>query len=197
MTKGEETRSRIVDRALELASVSGIEGLTIGTLASSLSLSKSGLFAHFDSREELQVAVLERAADRFRELVVLPALRAPRGEPRVRALFEKWLDWGKSSFLPGGCVFVSAAAELDDRPGRARDVLVQAQRDFISVLSQAARVAVEEGHFRADADPDQFAFELYALVLGFHHHSRLLREARSGRRVRAAFDRLVKSFSPD
>src|SRR5262249_39974579 len=127
----------------------------------------------------------------FRVVVVIPAMRAPRGEPRVRALFEHWLDWGKAE--PGGCVFVSAAAEYDDRPGSVRDALVQTQRDWLSTLTQAARIAIEERDFRADLDPEQFAFELYALVLGFHHHSRLLREPGSLRRAHAAFERLVTS----
>lgn len=193
LSKGEETRQRILAQALSLASTLGIEGLTLGVLASSLGLSKSGLFAHFRSREALQVAVLDTAAERFRELVVVPALRAPRGEPRVRVLFDKWLEWGKAKFQPGGCVFVAAAAELDDQPGPVRDKLVQTQKDWLGALTQAASIAVEEGHFRKDLDPAQFAFEMYALVLGFHHHSRLLREPGSTKRARVAFERLVES----
>jgi AcrR family transcriptional regulator len=192
-SKGQETRCRILNHALALASASGIEGLTLGVLASSLELSKSGLFAHFRSREALQIAVLEVAAERFKETVVAPALRAPRGEAQVRALFQRWLDWGKAKFQPGGCVFVSAAAELDDRPGPVRDVLVQGQRDWMSLLAKCARDAVDGEQFRKDVDPEQFAFELYALVLGFHHHSRLLREPQAVKRVRVAFDRLMDS----
>src|SRR5262252_8959952 len=177
--KGSDTRQRILERALALASTTGIEGLTLGVLASSLELSKSGLFAHFRSREALQVAVLEVAAERFRQFVVVPALRAPRGEPRVRALVTKWVEWGKAEFQPGGCIFVSASAELDDRPGRVRDVLVQAQLDWSATIAQAVRSAMEEGHFRADVDPEQFAFEIYAIALTYHHHARLLRQSGS------------------
>jgi AcrR family transcriptional regulator len=191
VTKGEETRTRIVDRAIELASTLGIEGITLGSLADSLELSKSGLFAHFKSREALQIAVLQAAAEHFREVVVSPALRAPRGEPRIRALFDHWIEWGKSKSLPGGCVFVSAAVELDDRPGPVRDVLVQTQKDWIELLAQTARTAIEEGHFRRDLDVDQFAFELYGIVLGFHHQSRLFRDPRALTRMRTAFDGLL------
>jgi AcrR family transcriptional regulator len=193
VTKGEETRARIVDRAMELASTMGIEGITLGSLAESLELSKSGLFAHFKSREALQIAVLQNAAEHFREIVVAPALRAPRGEPRIRALFERWIAWGKSKTLPGGCVFVSAAVELDDRPGPVRDILVQTQKDWIDLLSQTARTAVEEGQFHRDLDVDQFAFELYGIVLGFHHQSRLFRDPKALSRMQTAFERLLAS----
>jgi AcrR family transcriptional regulator len=193
VTKGEETRTRIVGRAMELASTMGIEGITLGSLADSLELSKSGLFAHFKSREALQVAVLQAAAEHFREIVIVPALRAPRGEPRIRALFERWIAWGKSKALPGGCVFVSAAVELDDRPGPVRDVLVQTQKDWIELLAQTARTAVEESHFRRDLDVEQFAFELYGIVLGFHHQSRLFRDPRALSRMQTAFERLLAS----
>jgi len=192
-SKGETTRQKIVDRALELASVQGIEGLTLGVLASSLELSKSGLFAHFRSREALQIAVLEAAVERFRRIVVEPAFRAPRGEPRVRALFEHWVAWGEAKFQPGGCVFIASASDLDDRPGPVREVLVQGQKDWLSALAQAAHVAIEEGHFAKKVDPEQFAFELYTLVSGYTHYHRLLREPRSEARVRAAFERLLSS----
>jgi AcrR family transcriptional regulator len=184
VTKGEETRLKIVDRAMELASTLGIEGLTLGTLAESLELSKSGLFAHFKSREALQIAVIENAAEHFREIVVVPALRARRGEPRVRALFDRWLEWGASKSLPGGCIFVAAAVELDDRPGPVRDVLVRTQRDWLDLLGQTARTAVEEGHFRKDLDVEQFAFELYGIALGCHHQSRLFRDPKALARSR-------------
>lgn len=178
---------------MKLASTVGIEGLTLGTLAESLELSKSGLFAHFKSREALQIAVLENAAEHFREIVVVPALRARRGEPRVRALFNHWLEWGASKALPGGCVFVSAAVELDDRPGPVRDVLVRTQKDWLDLLAQTARGAVEEGHFRKDLDVEQFAFELYGIALGSHHQSRLFRDPKALARTRKAFERLLES----
>ncbi len=192
-SKGSDTRQRILERALALASTSGIEGLTLGVLAGSLDLSKSGLFAHFRSREALQIAVLEAAAERFRQAVIIPGLRAPRGEPRLRALMLKWMEWGTAQFQPGGCVFVAAAAELDDRPGPVRDVLVKAQLDWLATIAQAARSGIEEGHFRRDLDPEQLAFELYGLALSFHHYTRLLRKPEAVQHAQSAFERLMES----
>jgi AcrR family transcriptional regulator len=191
MRKGERTRGAILDTSVRLASELGLEGLTIGRLAEALDLSKSGLFAHFQSKEALQVETLERAADRFRERVVRPGLAAPRGEPRVRELFERWMRWAGTARVPAGCIFVAAAAELDDRPGVARDRLVSLQEEWLATLAGAARRAVEAGHFRRDLDPELFAFELQGIALSYHHQSRLLREPRAGERARAAFDRLL------
>lgn len=191
MRKGEQTRGAILERALSLASQVGLEGVTIGRLADELDLSKSGLFAHFRSRERLEVEVLERAADRFVEVVVKPGLAAPRGEPRLRALFERWLRWPQEVPQPGGCIFVAASAELDDRPGPARDRLVQLQRDWLDVIAGAVRVAVSEGHFHRQVDPEQFAFETYGVMLICHLAARLLRDPEAVERARRAFDRLV------
>jgi AcrR family transcriptional regulator len=188
VAKGEETRQAILARAFELANVVGVTGLSIGRLAEATGLSKSGLFAHFGSKEALEVAVVKEAARIFVQEVMVPALREPRGEPRVRALFERWVAWGQR---PGGCFFVGASAELDDRPGPQRDALVQASKDWIDELTKAARIAIKEGHFRADLSPEQFAFEMYSLMLGFHTYFRFLGEASSLTRVREAFDRLV------
>jgi AcrR family transcriptional regulator len=195
-TKGAETRQRVVERALALASRFGIEGLSLGELAQSLELSKSGLFAHFRSKEALQIAVLEMAAERFRQTVVVHALRKPRGEPRIRELFERWLSWGEACSLDGGCIFVAASAELDDRPGPVREALVQTQRDLQATLAHAARIAIDEHHFRPDVDPEEFAFELYALVLGYAHAARLMRDPAAPKHVRAAFERLIAAARP-
>ena len=183
MAKGEETREAILDTALALASTGGLEGLSIGTLAQAVGLSKSGLFAHFGSKEELQLAVLRTASDRFVAKVITPALKAPRGEPRIRALFERWLAWEAAAFA-GGCPFLAVSNELDDRPGPVRDYLVQSQRDWLDVLANAARIAMAEGHFRADLDPRQFAYEIYSLILAFHQFHRLLREPDTEQRCR-------------
>jgi AcrR family transcriptional regulator len=191
MRKGELTRQGILQHAAGLASSIGLDGLTIGRLADDLDLSKSGLFAHFGSKEGLQVQVLEHAAARFTEVVVRPALRAPRGEPRVRALFERWRRWPKESGMPGGCFFVQAAVELDDQPGPARDRLVQQQRDWLGLIATVVRGAVAEGHFGAEVDPDQFAHELHGLMLGWHHAARLLRDPRAEPRARTAFEALI------
>jgi len=188
MAKGEETRQAILSRAFELANVVGVSGLSIGQLAEATGLSKSGLFAHFGSKEALEVAVVEEAARQFVQDVMVPALRQPRGEPRVRALFERWLAWGQR---PGGCFFVGASAELDDRPGAPRDALVQACKDWIDALATAAQIGVTEGHFRSDLDSRQFAFELYGIMLSTHTFVRFLHDPTSLERSRHAFDRLV------
>ena len=190
MAKGEETRQAILARAFELANVIGVSGLSIGRLAEATGLSKSGLFAHFGSKEALEVAVVEEASRVFVHEVMVPALRFPRGEPRVRALFERWLEWGQR---PGGCFFVGAPAELADRTGPARDALVQACKDWIDELTKAARIAVSEGHFRADLDPEQFAFQEYGTMLGTHTFVRFLRDPSSLTRARASFELLVAS----
>jgi AcrR family transcriptional regulator len=192
VTKGEETRSAVLGTALSLATELGLEGVTIGKLAEQCGMSKSGLFAHFSSKENLQVAILDEAVARFVALVVAPALKKPRGEPRVRALVENWLTWSKQDFLPGGCIFVVAGVELDDRPGPARDRFVAAQKDWLATLTQAARIAVEEKHFRKDLDPEQLAHEIYSVALGYHFLRRIGDPSRAERRSRVAFDRILK-----
>jgi AcrR family transcriptional regulator len=191
MSKGAATRDRIIESALRTASVEGLEGISLGRLAADVGMSKSGLFAHFTSKEELQLDVLQAAAARFVDIVVQPAMQEPRGEPRVRSLFEHWLVWERHKSLPGGCVFMHAAAELDDRPGPARDSLVQWQQQWLDALAKAARIAVEAGHFRADLDPELFAFQQLGLVLGYYHARRLLNDPAAEDRVRRAFDALV------
>jgi AcrR family transcriptional regulator len=191
--KGERTRQAILAHALGMATKVGFEGLTIGRLAQDLRLSKSGLFAHFQAKEALQVQVLQMAAERFIEHVVRPALAAPRGEPRLRALFERWLAWELSTSLPGGCPFVAAAVELDDRPGAARDFLVQSQKDWLDVLANTARTGVQEGHFRPDLDVEQVAHDMHAIILGYHHASRLMRDPKARARAETAFGALVQA----
>lgn len=191
MSKGEETRSVVVGKALALATQVGLEGLSIGKLAAEVGMSKSGLFAHFASKENLQVAVLEEAAARFVSMVVSPALKKPRGEPRLRALFDRWIDWSKADFLPGGCLFVTAGVELDDRPGPARDRFVAIQKDWLGVLSGAARTGVDEGHFRADLDTEQLAHELFSLAHGNQALRSIVGPKVAEQRSRRAFERIV------
>lgn len=195
MGKGEETRQTVLDHALQEASRLGLEGLSIGNLAKELGLSKSGLFAHFQSKEALQIQVLELASQRFVEAVVAPALKKPRGIPRIRELFERWMGWSEKAGLPGGCLFVAAAVELDDQPGPVRDALVRSQRDWLDALSKAVQIAVAEGHFRPDVDPDQFAHDLYGVILGYHHAHRLLRDRKARARAIRAFEALLTAAS--
>jgi AcrR family transcriptional regulator len=188
MGKGELTRQAILEHAVSVATQLGLEGLTIGRLAEDLGLSKSGLFAHFQSKESLQLAVVDFAAERFVEAVVKPSFTAERGEPRVRALFENWLAWPKRSGLAAGCFFVAASVELDDRPGPVRERLVKLQRDWLDTIAQAVRIGIAERHFRQDVDPDQFAYEMYGAMLVAHHFMRLLRDPGADTRARQAFE---------
>ncbi|HEX2208832.1 MAG TPA: TetR/AcrR family transcriptional regulator [Longimicrobium sp.] len=191
MSKGAATRDRIIESALRTASVEGLEGISLGRLAADVGMSKSGLFAHFQSKEELQLDVLEAASRRFVDVVIRPAMEEPRGEPRVRSLFEHWMVWERHESLPGGCIFMHAAAELDDRPGPARDALVQWQRQWLEFLAKAVHQGVETGHFREDLDPDLFAFQQLGLVLGYYHARRLLSDPQAEAHVRQGFDALL------
>ena len=187
--KGEATRQAVLEQAVETASRCGLAGLTIGSLATQAGMSKSGLFAHFRSKEALQLRVLECARDAFALGVVKPALGAPRGEQRIKTLFESWL--AVTTKGTSECLFVSASWEFDDQPGVVRDQLVQYHRDFEDAVAQMVRVAVAEGHFRSDAGPEQFAFELHGLMLGYFLSHRLLGEVRAEAMARLAFGRLL------
>jgi AcrR family transcriptional regulator len=188
VSKGDETRTAVLDCAVEVVRRVGLSGLTIGSLAEQAELSKSGLFGHFRSKEALQLQVLEHARARFEEAVARPTLRMPRGEPRLRELFERWLRWGA---LPGGCPFVAAATEFDDRPGAVRDRLVRDERDLFDMIATVFRSGIAEGHLRDDADPDQFAQDFYGVVLARHHTLRLLGDEQADTRARRAFEALL------
>jgi len=190
-TKGEQTRAAILDEALRIASKLGLEGLTIGSLADATGMSKSGLFAHFGSREDLQLAVLEHAAQRYGEQVFVPVLKIERGLPRLRALFERWLDWTLESGLPGGCIMISAAIEYDDRPGPIRDAAIANQHRGNAITQKAVRLAIEEGHLRPETDPEQISFEMLGLVLATHNHRRLLGDKEARKRALTAFEELI------
>jgi AcrR family transcriptional regulator len=192
MRKGQLTRAAILERAMDVASRCGLGGLTIGTLAEETQLSKSGLFAHFKSKESLQIDVLNYVANEFIERVVRAAMQEPRGIPRIRAIFDGWLRWSKWKSMPGGCIFVAAATELDDRPGPVRDRLVELQRDWLGAIARAASIAVEEKQFDARLDPSQFAHELYGIMLAYHHARRLMHDPKAEARARSAFDALIE-----
>jgi AcrR family transcriptional regulator len=192
MPKGQQTRDRILDTAFRLAARDGIEGLSLGGLAGELGMSKSGLFAHFGSKEELQLEMLRTAADRFVAKVLLPSFRESRGLPRIKALAENWRRWATDPSLPGGCIFVAASAELDDRDGPVRAYVVEQQRALLDAIARAARIAIEEGHFRRELDVQQFAFEFQGIYFAFHHAQRLLRDGAAATRAKRAFARLVE-----
>lgn len=192
MGKGDDTKVAILDEAVELASLVGLGGLTIGSLAAATKLSKSGLYAHFESKEALQVEVLRHARERFIDVVMRPTLATRRGEARVRAFFEHWLRW-QAEVYDGGCVFVDAASEFDDQAGPVRDELVRAERDKLESVMLMVRGAVSEGELSADLDAAQFAFELEGILLAHHHARRLMRDGTAEDRARQAFERLMVS----
>ena len=188
MSKGEATRGVILDEAGRLARLVGLGGLTIGSLATQTGMSKSGLFAHFGSKESLQLQVLEYSSARFVDDVIRPALKAPRGVPRVRDLFERWLAWDS---VEGGCPLVAASFELDDQPGPVRESLVRVQRDWADTLATVFTSGIGEGHFRPDADPRQFTQDVQGVMLAFHMASRLLADPDAADRARRALDALL------
>lgn len=192
--KGNATREAILDRAYEIARFSGIEGLSLGPLAQAVGMSKSGVFAHFGSREELQLALLQSAAQRFGEYVLLPALSAPRGLPRLRAIMGHWFEWGRLE--AGGCVLVASVNEFDDRPGPLRDQVLANEQRWRDALQRAAQLAIDCGHLR-DGDTDQYAFELYAIPLAMLHESGLFGYERARRHGDAALERWLTAHRPD
>jgi len=192
MRKGERTKDAIISQALDLATVKGLEALSIGALASETGMSKSGLFAHFGSKEALQLAVLETASARFSEQVIQPSRAESRGILRLIALVENWLHWANSEQLSGGCPFVAAQVEWDDREGPVRDYLVWAQTSWLGVIAASAEKAVAQGDFRADLSTRGFAHDVYAIALGYHNAQRLLRDPNGEAYARDAFRRLLQ-----
>lgn len=193
-SKRASTRELILDHAYALARKDGLEGLSIGTLAADVDMSKSGVFAHFGSREELQLAVLDAGGQRFAAQVLLPALKQPRGLPRLRAIVANWSEWARE--YQSGCVLLSAASEYDGRNGALHDKVVSQQADWRGGLQQAIAQAVTEGHLRSDTDTAQLAFEIYALMLGLHHDAGLFGFDEAGQRAAQAFERLWRSWQP-
>ncbi len=194
MSKGEETKEKILNTALNLASIYGLQDLSIGRLATESQLSKSGLFAHFNSKENLQTQIIKRVTDLYVQNVLIPALNQPRGIPRLRAIFHNWKRWVDGATLPGGCLTLASAVEFDDRPGAVRQEVVGMVQNLLDMLSRSALIAVEEGHFTPETDTKQFAFELNSIVCGYHMSSRLLKDPEAERRSGEAFEKLLDSF---
>ena len=194
-TKGERTRAAILDEALKLVSKAGLDDLTIGTLAEATGMSKSGLFAHFGSREDLLLAVLAHGQNCFTRCVFQAAMAKPRGLPRLRAMFTNWLDWTESADLPGGCPMIGGASEFDDKPGPVRDMLAGGQRLWIETLKRTVRQAIDEKQLAAATDPEQIVFEMFGIALVVHHHRRLLGYRKARERALAALDSLLERHS--
>ena len=195
MGKGEQTRQAILDEAFAMASCIGVGGLSIGALAERAHMSKSGVFAHFGSKEDLQLAVLRESQARLADAVVRPALRQPRGLARLRAIVTNWLDWTRACNLPGGCVINAAAAEFDDQPGPLRDEVRNSLQALSHSLGQTVAKAVEAGELRADIDIDQFVFELNGIYQATQQRRRLFDDPDADRRALVAFDRLVRDYA--
>lgn len=194
MGKGEITRHAILSAGLDMASQLGLENVTIGELAKATHMSKSGLFAHFQSKENLQIELLNHAAEIFAGKVVVPAVKERSGIPRIKALVSNWNGW--TATLTGGCVFVSASTEFSDRPGKVREALLQQQERWQDTLRRMARSAVKAGDFRENIDCDQFAFDLHSLLLGFHYYHKLLQDSETRKRQEVALERLLDNYRP-
>jgi len=190
-TKGEETRSAILAAAVEQASAGGFESLTIGTLAEKTGMSKSGLFAHFGSKQELQIAALDEAARQFTEAVFMPALKAPRGLKRFRALFENWITWPERASLPGGCPIDAATREYQHQRGPMHDAVVERQKLLDRELAKSVQMAIDTGELKSTTDPRQVAFDMLGVVLAFHRVELLFGTPEASQRARQAFDRLI------
>ncbi len=190
LQKGQQTRAAILEAALGLASHMGLEGLSIGALADVTKMSKSGVFAHFGSREELQIAVVREYHAKFEEEVFFTAIREPRGLPRLRALYERWVR-RVSVEIDSGCIYISGAVEFDDRPGPVRDALVSMVKAWHAALHKAILLAKEAGHLAADTDAEQILFELHGLILSLHHDARFMRSPGALERAGKGFERVI------
>ena len=192
--KGKLTREAILLEAVHLASVHGLEGLSIGQLAEATGLSKAGLFAHFGSKEELQLATVETARERFVAAVLEPVKDLPKGLPRLRGLLESWLAYGPSGLFRGGCFFAAASTEFDGRPGPVRDRVQATMKDWSGLLRHAVREAVAEGHLRPDADPVLLGFEFLALAMAANNAYQLHDDPRAFDLARRAFAARIEAL---
>jgi AcrR family transcriptional regulator len=191
--KGQQTKAVIVEAALGLATQIGLEGLSIGALAEVTQMSKSGVFAHFGSREELQISVIREYHTRFEEEVFYPALAAERGLPRLRAMFANWMQ-RTSVEIDSGCIYISGAVEFDDRPGPVRDALASSVMTWHAALRRTIVMARELGHLRADAEDEQMLFEIHGLILALHYEARFLKNPGSIDRAHAGFDNILARY---
>lgn len=193
LQKGQQTKMAILDAALGLATQIGLEGLSIGALAEATHMSKSGVFAHFGSREELQISVIHEYFARFEQEIFYPAMKAHRGLPRVQALFSNWMKLVAVE-IQSGCIFISGAAEFDDRPGPVRDALAASVQIWLNALNRAVQSAKEQGHLSPDTDAHQMAFEIHGLILALHYEARFLQTPGSIERANKGFDNVLKRY---
>ena len=196
LQKGQQTKAAIIDAALGLATHIGLEGLSIGALADVTGMSKSGVFAHFGSREELQISVIHEYHARFEQEVFYPALLAERGVARLRALFGNWMQ-RSSVEIDSGCIYISGAVEFDERTGPVRDALAQSVMVWHSALRRSIVQAKELGELRADVDPDQMLFEIHGLILALHYDARFLKNIGSLAHATTGFNNILARFGTD
>lgn len=191
--KGQQTKLTIIDAALGLAAQIGLEGLSIGVLAEVTGMSKSGVFAHFGSREELQISVVREYFSRFEQEIFYPALHEARGLPRLKALFYNWMK-RVTVEIQSGCIFISGAVEFDDRPGLVRDALASSVKTWLGAVQRAVVQAKEEGHLLSDADERQICFEIHGLILAVHYEARFLKTPGSIERANKAFEQILERY---
>ena len=192
--KGQHTKAVIIDAALGLATHIGLDGLSIGALADVTGMSKSGVFAHFGSREELQISVIREYHTRFEQEVFYPAMQAPRGVPRLRALFANWMK-RTSIEIDSGCIYISGAVEFDDRTGPVRDALANSVMTWQAAMKRAIQQCKECGEIRDDVSEDQMLFEIHGLILALHYEARFLKNPGSIARALTGFDNILARFS--
>jgi len=194
--KGQQTKLAIIDAALGLASQIGLEGLSIGVLAEVTGMSKSGVFAHFGSREELQISVIREYFSRFEQEIFYPALQAPRGLPRLKALFANWMK-RVTVEIQSGCIFISGAVDFDDRPGPVRDALASSVKTWLAAVHRAVVQTKEEEQLVADADESQIGFEIHGLILAVHYEARFLKTPGSIARANKAFEQILARYASE
>ncbi len=191
MNKGERTRKDIIEKAFALAGDVGLEGVSLGTLAGETGLSKSGLFAHFKSKEALQLSVIDEVIERFTNDVIRPAIASPRGETRIRTYFDRKLDWISRQRTNGGCFYLALCQEYSHREGPVKERLIEGQHALMETISRIVRTAIEEGQFREDVDPVRFAFELEGISMAYSHIGKFVRTPQSLEHARMAFEDLI------
>lgn len=192
MSKGFTTKENILKAAFEFTSKFGLESLSIGELAKTVGMSKSGLFSHFKSKEKLQLMVLDYAADNFSLKVIRPAIKEERGLKRLESMLDNWQKWS-TSWLPGGCPFLSSIVEFDDRPGKIRDHINKLQGQMINSFKVAFDISKEEGQIKEDADTSQLAYEIYSNMIGFHIFNRLLKDQSATERFNSLTNKILES----
>ncbi|MDF3821276.1 TetR/AcrR family transcriptional regulator [Leptospira sp. 96542] len=195
MGKGEETKTLILEKAVQIASIQGLEGLTIGSLADELGMSKSGLFGKFSSKENLQIEVLRRASELFRRSVIYPTLKSKPGLTRLKTAFLRWLTWANQGGLPGGCLFLSSSAEFDDRPGIVRNHLQKIQRSWKDSLSEFVEESKRTGELHSKTKADSLVQDIWGIILAFHFFHRLLEDKTAENHAKQSFSELLKRNS--